>query len=57
MAATGPGLRGAQDNTMKTATLENGMEILVPHFVETGDVVRVDTDKGKYIDRLTVKRV
>jgi elongation factor P len=55
--STGPGLRGAQDNTMKAATLENGMELLVPHFVETGEVVRVDTEKMKYIDRITLKKI
>lgn len=49
---TGPGVRGGQDNTMKSALLENGVEILVPHFVETGDLVRVETEKGKYIERV-----
>ena len=57
VTSTGPGIRGGQDNTMKPATLENGIEILVPHFVETGEVVRVDTDKAKYIDRVTLKRI
>jgi len=57
IAATGSGIRDGQDNTMKPATLENGMEILVPQFVETGDRVRVDTDKVKYVDRVTIKRL
>ena len=57
VAATGSGIRGGQDNTMKSATLENGVEILVPQFVETGEMVRVDTEKLKYIDRVTLKRV
>jgi elongation factor P len=58
IASTGPGIRGGHDvSTMKPATLENGLEILVPQFVETGDAVRVDTEKVKYIDRVTVKRV
>ena len=57
VASTGPGIRGGQDNTMKTATLENGVEILVPQFVETGDTVRVDTEKGRYVDRMTIKRI
>ncbi len=55
--STGPGIRGGQDNTLKPATLENGLEILVPQFVETGDSVRVDTEKVKYIDRVTARRV
>jgi len=57
VSSTGPGIRGGQDNTMKPATLENGLEILVPQFVETGDGVRVDTEKAKYVDRITGKRV
>ena len=56
VAQTGPGIRGSQDNTMKPATLENGMEILVPQFIETGDTIRIDTEKVKYVDRVTVKR-
>lgn len=54
---TGPGIRGAQDNTMKPATLSNGIEILVPQFIETGEWVRVDTEKNKYIDRVLNKKV
>lgn len=57
VTSTGPGIRGGQDTTMKPATLENGMEIHVPQFVETGEVVRVDTDKARYVDRVTLKRV
>ncbi|HEX7571926.1 MAG TPA: elongation factor P [Bacteroidota bacterium] len=54
--STGPGIRDGQDSTMKPATLENGIEILVPQFVETGDHVRIDSEKLKYIDRMTVKK-
>jgi elongation factor P len=42
---------------MKPATLENNVEILVPQFIETGDVVRVDTEKVKYVDRVTLRKV
>ncbi len=56
VSMTGPGIREGQDNTMKPATLENGIEILVPQFVETGDLVRVDTEKSKYVDRVTAKK-
>ncbi len=34
------------------ATLENGMKIDVPQFVETGAIVEVDSETGKYIDRV-----
>lgn len=57
VASTGPGIRDGQDNTMKPATLENGIEILVPQFIETGDKVRVDTEKVKYVERVTIKRI
>ncbi|HEY6953049.1 MAG TPA: elongation factor P [Bacteroidota bacterium] len=53
---TGPGVRDGQDNTMKSATLENDTEILVPQFIETGDVIRVDTEKVKYVDRVSIKK-
>ena len=56
ISSTGTGIRDGQDNTMKPATLENGIEILVPQFVETGDRVRVDTEKVKYVDRVTGRK-
>ena len=55
VAATGAGIREGQDNTMKPATLENGLNLLVPQFVATGEMVRVDTEKLKYVDRVPVK--
>jgi elongation factor P len=57
VASTGPGIRGEHDNTMKPAVLENGIEVMVPQFLETGDSVRVDTEKAKYVDRVAVKRL
>jgi elongation factor P len=35
----------------KPATLETGMEILVPLFIKTGDMVYVDTESGEYLSR------
>jgi elongation factor P len=48
---TAPPVHNSQDNTWKTATLENGIEILVPPFIKTGDRVRVDGAELKYMDR------
>lgn len=50
---TDPGFRGdtAQGGT-KPATLETGLTIQVPLFVETGEIVRVDTRKGLYLARV-----
>jgi len=41
-----------QDNTYKAATLENGLEVMVPHFIRSGEIVRVEVATGKYIDRV-----
>jgi len=50
---TEPGVRGdtAQGGS-KNATLETGAVISVPLFIEIGDVVKVDTRTGKYIERV-----
>lgn len=36
----------------KPATLENGLEITVPQFINMGDQVRVDTRTGEYMERI-----
>jgi elongation factor P len=38
--------------TFKKVTLETGLEVQVPLFVETGNVIRVDTRNGKYVTRM-----
>jgi elongation factor P len=50
---TDPGLRGdtASGGGSKPATLESGVVVQVPLFVEEGDTLRVDTRKGEYISR------
>ena len=49
---TEPKLKGATASaSMKPATLETGAIIQIPQFIETGEVVRVDTATGKYIER------
>ncbi|MGO8684233.1 MAG: elongation factor P [Thermoleophilia bacterium] len=49
---TEPGLRGdtAQGGT-KPATLETGVTVLVPLFIEPGERVKVDTRTGEYLSR------
>jgi elongation factor P len=37
--------------TLKKVTLETGMEVQVPLFIEVGDTIRVDTRSGKYVTR------
>jgi len=50
---TAPGFKGdTVSSTGKPATLETGAEVNVPLFCETGDIVRVDTRTGQYLDRV-----
>ena len=53
VAETEPGLRGdtASGGGDKPATLESGVTVRVPLFVEIGDRVRVDTRSGEYVSR------
>lgn len=49
-----PGARGntASGKVTKPATLEGGYDLPVPLFVNEGDVIRVDTRSGEYVDRV-----
>ncbi len=50
--ATDPGLKGATaTNSPKPATLETGLVIQVPQFVQEGEKVRVETATGRYLER------
>jgi elongation factor P len=50
---TEPGFAGNTATTSgKPARLENGYEVQVPMFVNTGDVVRIDTRTGEYMERV-----
>ena len=53
VAETDPGLRGdtASGGGDKPATLESGVAVRVPLFVNPGDRIRVDTRSGEYIAR------
>jgi elongation factor P len=50
---TDPGLKGdtASGGGNKPATLESGVVVQVPLFIEEGETVRVDTRSGDYISR------
>ncbi|HXF36042.1 MAG TPA: elongation factor P [Actinomycetota bacterium] len=50
---TEPGVRGDRvSGAMKPATLETGLVVQVPLFVEPGDRVKVDTRSGEYLERV-----
>ena len=49
---TVPGIKGATaSNQIKPATLETGLVVNVPPFINTGDVIRVNTETGEYLAR------
>ncbi|MDC0230775.1 elongation factor P, partial [Aureispira] len=48
-----PGAKGnTATNSQTPATLETGAEIRVPMFIKQGDLVRVDTASGSYMERM-----
>ncbi len=50
---TEPGFAGNTATTSgKPATLENGLEIIVPMFINIGDVIKIDTRTGEYLERI-----
>ena len=51
---TEPGIKGASaTNVTKAAKLETGLTVQVPPFIGEGEVIRVDTSEGKYLERAT----
>lgn len=49
---TDPGMRNAAvTNTLKPATLETGMVVQVPHFVNEGETITINTDTHDYVAR------
>ncbi len=50
---TEPGKKGdTVTNVTKPAQVETGAKVQVPLFINTGDIIRVDTRTGKYIERV-----
>ena len=48
-----PGIKGdTATNATKPATLETGVEVRVPLFVNEGDLIQVDTRDGSYLQRM-----
>ena len=51
---TGPGFKGDTASAgSKPAELETGMTIKVPFFINTGDIIKVDTRSGEYLERVS----
>lgn len=48
-----PSIKGDSATTpTKTVTLETGAKINVPIFIKTGDVIRINTESGEYVERV-----
>ncbi len=51
-----PGVRGdSAANIMKWATIETGAKVQVPLFIKEGDIIKLDTRTGKYLERVRTK--
>ncbi|MBU1062093.1 MAG: elongation factor P, partial [Candidatus Omnitrophica bacterium] len=52
IVSTEPGIRGDTSRSgTKPARTETGMTVLVPLFVNEGDVIRIDTRTNEYVGR------
>ena len=50
---TEPGFSGnTSSSTTKPATVETGTQVNVPLFIEIGDVIKIDTRTGEYMERV-----
>jgi elongation factor P len=50
---TEPGVKGdTATNSMKPATISTGAEVRVPLFIDNGEVIKVDTRTGIYVERV-----
>jgi len=52
IADTAPAVHSQQDSTWKEARLENGAVVMVPLFIEKGEMVHVEVESGRYLDRV-----
>lgn len=52
---TDPGFKGnTVTNTFKPATMETGCVVQVPLHTNVGDVLKIDTSEGKYLERISI---
>ena len=53
--AAPPGVRGnsTQGKVTKVATIETGYQLNVPLFVKEGEIIRVNTETGEYVERVS----
>jgi elongation factor P len=52
VAETEPAIKGASvSNQNKPAKMETGLVVNVPPFIEAGDIIKIDTSSGAYVER------
>lgn len=56
IADTAPPVHSQQDSTWKQARLENGVTVMVPLFIDKGEMVHVEVESGRYLDRVRAVR-
>jgi elongation factor P len=50
---TEPGVKGdTATNSYKPATIATGAEVRVPLFIDNGEVIKIDTRTGIYVERV-----
>jgi elongation factor P len=54
IADTAPPSHAQADSAWKPARLENGVAIMAPQFIKSGDLIRLDVENLKYVDRAKV---
>lgn len=52
IADTAPAQHQQADSTFKPAILDNGVQVMVPQFIKTGDLIRLELGSLKYVDRV-----
>ncbi len=53
VTSTEPGVKGnTATNATKPATVETGAEVMVPLFINEGDKIKIETEKGTYKERI-----
>ncbi len=56
VAQTEPGIKGDRvTGATKPATLETGLVVNVPLHINEGDTLRIDTESGEYVERVSQK--
>lgn len=56
VAQTDPGIKGDRvTGATKPATMESGLIVNVPLHINEGDVLRIDTESGDYVERVNQK--